>query len=119
MGPEDLSRLSGYNLIGPDGRVENLAAYRQIEKSATMNYRLRGNTLSGIAALATGGNGIALLPDDQIGTGLTRLFTLEPRVTSDIWILVHPELRATTRIRLLAAHLAESFTSDPMLANTS
>ena len=118
MGPEDLPRLSRYILIGPDGRVENLAAYRQIEKALATVYRLRSNTLSGIAALATGGNGIALLPDDQIGTGLTRLFPLEPRVTSDIWILVHPELRATTRIRLLAAHLAESFASDPMLVGS-
>ena len=113
-----IRRLQGV-LIGPDGRMVNLRAYQRLHQVIQPEYRLRSNTLSGIAALASAGNGIALLPDDQIGTGLTRLFALDPPVTSDIWVLLHPELRATTRIRLLANFLTESLAADPAFGHTS
>jgi len=113
--PTSMAALSEHDLIGPDGRIAQLKAFQVLNKALEPNYRLRGNNLMAIASLATAGNGIALLPDDQVYTGMNRLFTMTPLVTSDIWILTHPELRATERVRLLMNFLVECFRADKKL----
>ena len=113
--PTSMSDLKRHKLIGPDGPVRQLKAYRILDKLMLGAYRVRANSLTAIASLAMAGNGVALLPDDQIGTGMKRLFPVHPGIQSDIWILLHPELRATTRIKLLSSFLAECFRNDPFL----
>lgn len=113
--PRTLSDLSDHEMIGPDGVITKLKAFRELEKRTSLNYRLRASNLVAIAALARVGNGIALLPDDQVSVGMVRLFELEPRVTSDIWLLTHPELRTSERVRLLMNHVRESFRNDKRL----
>lgn len=113
--PSSMQELSGHDLIGPDGRVSRLKAFQVLNKNLEPNYCIRGNDLMAIASLATAGNGIALLPDDQVYTKMKRLFTMEPLVTSDIWILTHQELRATERVRLLMNFIVNSFRNDKKL----
>jgi DNA-binding transcriptional LysR family regulator len=96
-----------------------LNAFQLLEKEFSPGYRLRGNNLSAIASFAVAGSGIALLPDDQIHTGLRRLFSMEPRITSDLWVLTHPELRANERIRLLMNFLVDRFRNDSSFKNHS
>ncbi len=111
--PSSMTELTGHDLIGPDGRISHLKAFQVLHGELTPNYRLRGNNLMVIASFAAAGCGIALLPDDQLHTGMQRLFALQPEVASDLWILTHPELRATVRIRLLSRFLVKSFRNDP------
>ncbi|MEJ8567656.1 LysR family transcriptional regulator [Elongatibacter sediminis] len=104
---DEQSRLEGHRLIAAEGSLTRLPALQWIDRNAAHQVVARCNTLNGIAALALSGLGIALLPDDQMRPGLERLFQLTPRVTSDLWVLTHPELRRTERIRLLMHHLSE------------
>ncbi len=113
--PKGLDDLVHHEIIGPDGVLANLKAFQVLEKRLSPSYRLRASNLVAIASLAKAGNGIALLPDDQVSLGMVRLFELKPRVTSDIWLLTHPELRATERVRLLMNYIRESFRTDKRL----
>ncbi len=113
--PKTLDDLAGHEIIGPDGVLANLKAFQEMEKRLSPTYRLRASNLVAVASLAKNGNGIALLPDDQVSVGMVRLFELKPRVTSDIWLLTHPELRTTERIRLLMNFIRESFRADKRL----
>jgi DNA-binding transcriptional LysR family regulator len=113
--PESMADLDDHSLIGPDGPLLRLAAFTEFEKLFYPRYQLKGNSLMATASLAQAGNGIVLLPDDQIHTDMVRLFPQSPEVLSDIWLLTHPELRATERIRLLSDYLVESFRSDPLI----
>ena len=114
--PVNMKDLKKHALIGPDGHVSLLKPYRNLEKYFSPHFRVRANSLTAIAALGQAGNGIVLLPDDQVMTGMKRLFAMEPESKSDIWILSHPELRATERIRLLSRFLVESFRNDKYLS---
>jgi DNA-binding transcriptional LysR family regulator len=117
--PASMAELIQHDLIGPEGRIVRLKAFQLLEKEFSPGYRLRGNNLSAIASFAVAGSGIALLPDDQIHTGLRRLFSMEPRITSDLWVLTHPELRANERIRLLMNFLVDRFRNDSSFKNYS
>ena len=79
----------------------------------------RCNTLNAMSSLAVAGYGIALLPDDQFKPALERLFPIAPEVQSDLWILTHPELRRTERIRLMVNHLFDSLRADARLRSLS
>jgi DNA-binding transcriptional LysR family regulator len=59
------------------------------------------NTLVGLAEAAAGGAGIALLPC-FVGTavpGLARLGPPLPELEGELWLLTHPDLRNTARVR--------------------
>jgi DNA-binding transcriptional LysR family regulator len=75
----------------------------------------RCNTLNAMSSLAETGYGIALLPDDQRKPELERLFPISPEQLTHLWILTHPELRKTERIRLMVDHLFNSMKSDERL----
>lgn len=113
--PGDQNELDGHRLIGGDGAIGRLPALAWLERNAPGGIVARCNTLNGMAALALAGTGIALLPGDQQQPGLQPIFPLEPEVTSDLWILTHPELRRTERVRLLMRHLWEALRADELL----
>jgi len=117
--PAAMADLAHHDLIGPEGRIQHLKAFQLLDKEFSPNYRLRGNNLSAIASFAEAGSGIALLPDDQAHTRMQRLFSMQPRVTSALWVLTHPELRATERIRLLMNFLVKRFRNDSSFTTSS
>jgi len=113
--PENPGQLKDHRIIGADGGLRGLPPFRNLDASEHRHTDLRCSTLNSMAAMAKAGFGVALLPDDQIQPGLTRLFACEPAYASDLWLLTHPELRRTERIRLLMSHLQKSFRSDARL----
>jgi DNA-binding transcriptional LysR family regulator len=68
-----------------------------------------------MAALGLAGAGVVLLPGDQVRAGLERLFALDARFDSALWLLMHPDLRHTARIKALADFLYEGLRTDPRL----
>jgi DNA-binding transcriptional LysR family regulator len=59
------------------------------------------NTMVGLAEAAAGGVGLALLPC-FVGTALPRLAQLSPplpELEGELWLLTHPDLRNTARVR--------------------
>jgi len=113
--PASQDDLAGHRLISADGALRRLGPFRAIESRYGDAIVARCSTLNAMSALAEAGYGIALLPDDQVKPSLVRLFEFSPKFVSDIWLLTHPELRRTERIRLMMNHLYEAFRSDPRI----
>jgi len=113
--PEKPSELSGCRLIGADGALERVPPYQHLARHFTDEVMMTCSTINAMSAMAEVGFGIALLPDDQVKPTLVRLFPCDPPFQSDIWLLTHPELRKTERIRLLKDHLYRCFREDPRL----
>ena len=68
------------------------------------------NTMAGLAQAAAGGVGLALLPC-YIGTaveGLTQLSPPLPELEGELWLLAHPDLRNTARVRAFLDFCAEA-----------
>jgi DNA-binding transcriptional LysR family regulator len=59
------------------------------------------NTMVGLAEAAAGGVGIALLPCfvGNAMPGLTQLTPTLPELEGELWLLTHPDLRNTARVR--------------------
>ncbi len=109
------SDLDGHRLIGADGALRRLPPFRALEKQRGDEIVMRCSTLNAMSAMAVAGIGVAVLPDDQVKRSLVRLFDTAPPFTTEIWLLTHPELRRTERIRLLVEHLAGAFRADRRL----
>jgi DNA-binding transcriptional LysR family regulator len=73
----------------------------------------RANTMIGMAEAVAAGMGLGLLPCFIAGTspGLTRLTGTLPELEGQLWLLTHPDLSATARVRAFldfcAAEIAE------------
>lgn len=113
--PANAAALKEHRVIGADGALRRLAPFRDMEADELTPTDVRCSTLNSMAAMAIAGLGVALLPDDQDQPALKRLFPCAPAYASDLWLLTHPELRHTERIRLLMSHLQLSFRNDPRL----
>lgn len=107
--------LGGHRLIGADGALARIPPLRQLGTECPNDVIMTCSTLNAMSAMAEAGYGIALLPDDQIKPRLVRLFSTQPLFMSEVWLLTHPELRRTERVRLLMTHLYTSFRMDNRL----
>lgn len=113
--PAHAGQLEAHRVIGADGSLRALPPFRHLDAGNRRSADVRCSTLSAMAAMAKAGFGIALLPDDQAQAGLARLFPCEPRYASDLWLLTHPELRRTERVRRLMTYLQSAFRDDERL----
>jgi DNA-binding transcriptional LysR family regulator len=68
----------------------------------------RFDTVLGLAHSVVAGLGVGHLPCfiGDAWPGLIRLAPPDPAPASDLWILTHPDLRQTPRVRTLLNHLA-------------
>lgn len=114
--PQNEDSLHDHRLIGADGSAQRIPPLRRMDDQFSDNIVMRCSTLNAMSAMAASGYAIAVLPDDQMKRKLVRLFSVTPAFKSDVWLLTHPELRRTERIRLLMAHLYESFRNDPRIS---
>jgi DNA-binding transcriptional LysR family regulator len=76
-----------------------------------MVYRV--NTLLGIAEAAAGGVGLALLPCfiGMMVPGLARLCAPLPELEGELWLLTHPDLSNTARVRAFLDFCASAMAS--------
>ena len=107
--------LKTHRIIAGEGNTARLPGMLWLDKNCADQIVARCNTLNAMSSLAEAGYGIALLPDDQFKPELERLFPNTPSARTDLWILTHPELRKTERIRLMVNHLFESMRADDRL----
>ena len=113
--PQAQSDLVEHRIIAGEGGTARLPGMSWLDKNCANQVVARCNTLNAMSGLAEAGYGIALLPDDQFKPELERLFPIAPKQQTDLWILTHPELRKTERIRLMMKHLFERMQSDDRL----
>lgn len=109
--------------VGPDERM----AYRPLDSwMATHGFdercRYRVDTVMGMLAAVREGIGLAVLPC-YLCTGdqrLVRFGDAIPELSTDLWMLTHPDLRRVARIRALLDFVARSVkrTHERLLATT-
>jgi len=115
--PADGDALAQHELIGADAGFGRLPVFAWLRETFPAEaIVLRCSELNTMAALAEAGAGIALLPGDQARGGLERLFRLDAGFDGSLWLLMHPDLRHTARVKALADFLFEHLRVDGRLA---
>lgn len=104
-----LDALTNYPLIGGAGLMQNLALFSWLEKQYPQQITTRCDELTTMSYFAQAQQGLAFLPLDQAREGIVRVGELPAKFDSDLWILLHPDLRKVERVRLLVEHLANFF----------
>ncbi len=113
--PQCLDDLKKHNMISSDQVLEKLPAYSWIDDNVPrINIILRCNDLVSMSAYTVAGLGVALLPDDQAKPELCRLFELPKTISSDIWLLIHPDIRNSARLIAFRDFLIKSFREDTL-----
>ena len=110
--PTDKSELINHSLIGATGTMSRLPAFTWLEKRFSAQAIARCDDLSAISYFVESGQGLALLPGDQLRPGLIRLFEVDEIAPSSLWLLTHPDLRNVERIKLVMQHLTKAFSDE-------
>jgi DNA-binding transcriptional LysR family regulator len=107
--------LHNHYLVSSYSDLFKLKAYAWVENNIQpSSIVFRCSDLVSMSKAAEAGIGICLLPDDQIKPELIRLFTMPADMISDIWVLMHPDLRGCRRISLFKEYLIKRFKEDPL-----
>ncbi|MBW7470795.1 LysR family transcriptional regulator [Marinobacter sp. F4218] len=108
--PLSITDLSEQPWVGPDVHMGDTTLEKWMSeggRAAQCHYRV--DTMHGMQVAARGGSGITVLPcylgdaDPQ----LVRLSEPVPALTTELWILTHPDLRHVTRIRRFMDEVGE------------
>ena len=94
--------------VGFGDAMAGLAGAARLRTLPPERVATRFDSVSGIRAAVMAGLGVGLLPcfagDGE--AGLMRLSVPDPALSTDLWLLTHPDLRHAPRIRLLLDDLA-------------
>ncbi|NVK38759.1 MAG: LysR family transcriptional regulator [Gammaproteobacteria bacterium] len=101
--------LNQHHLIGGTGAMLDLPAFSWLEKHFGHNIRTRCDELTAMSYFAQQHQGVALLPMDQNRPEIKLVMPLPHLPASQIWLLTHPDLRKTERIRLVMEALTQYF----------
>ena len=106
---DNVEALASIDWIGPDDSMTYPAYDRWLEQEGLAERcRIRVNTVYGMLSAARAGLGLSVLPcylgenDEQ----LSRVGGVIPSMATDLWILTHPDLCKTERIRIFLDHVA-------------
>jgi DNA-binding transcriptional LysR family regulator len=98
--PDDAAR---YDWVGVSDHSSMSRAAKWMKDHAGGDVRIvyKVNTLLGMAQAAAGGVGLVLLPCfiGAVVPGLARLTAPVTELEGEFWVLTHPDLRATARVR--------------------
>jgi DNA-binding transcriptional LysR family regulator len=104
-----VDELAEYQLIGGAGLMQNLAVFSWLEKHFPNQISTRCDELTAMSYFAQGQQGLAFLPLDQAREGIMQVGQLPVSFNSELWILLHPDLRKVERMRLVMEHLTGYF----------
>lgn len=114
--PSSLADLTGNALIGGDENLQRLPPFAWLHNAVPKEqFVATANDLNTVAAMIASGLGIGVLPSDQDRPGIERLFQLDARFSSDIWLLTHPDLRQVARVRTFSQFLFDELREDSLL----
>ena len=101
--------VDSFDWIGPDESMSYPVFYRWLEEEGLVERcRIRVNTVYGMLSAAKAGLGLTVLPC-YLGENEKQLIRVGKEISSmavDLWILTHPDLRKTERIRVFVDHVA-------------
>ena len=100
--PERTHDLNQHLVVAFDGEIANYAAARWL-KSVAPRAKVAARSDNWAAFLTTVKTGVGLAPlpihHGDREKELVRLIDTEPRVVSQFWLLMHPDMRHTPRVR--------------------
>ena len=106
---DDVEAMAAMDWIGPDESMAYPAFDRWLDQEGLVERcRVRVNTVYGMLSAARAGLGLSVLPcylgenDEQ----LRRVGGAIPLMATDLWVLTHPDLRKTERIRIFLDHVS-------------
>ena len=102
--------MASIDWIGPDEGMTYPALDRWLAREGLVGQcRIRVNTVYGMLAAARAGLGMSVLPCylGENDARLSRVGGTIPSMATDLWILTHPDLRRTGRVRVFSDHVAE------------
>ena len=95
--------------IGPDDTIAGTSVARWMRGAMpTVRPDIRADSLVSMRELCASGAGLAALPC-YLGDSDTRLVRVRPPIaemTTALWVLTHPDLARTARVRLLMDHVS-------------
>jgi DNA-binding transcriptional LysR family regulator len=103
-------RFDGHDLVVLDDELAQIPPARWLaERSAGARVALRTNSILSAAAAVRGGWGLGTLPAFCRG-GAPELVLAYPELITptDVWLIVHPDLQHTGRVRAVLDHLARA-----------
>ena len=103
----DFAALKGERWIGIGESLAQIGPARWIEQTiAAERIVMRVNTIMGLSAAIIAGAGISILPCFIGDTthGVTRLSDILPEIGASIWLLTHPDLKQSARVRAFMDH---------------
>ncbi|RVU35876.1 LysR family transcriptional regulator [Hwanghaeella grinnelliae] len=93
-------------ILAPDGRIAETAAARWFNKeSQSSRVVLRGTSFLILRKACLAGMGVTCLPH-YLGEGLVRIESAPESTFTDVWLLTHPELRKSARVRAVLDWMA-------------
>ncbi|VVP15729.1 HTH-type transcriptional regulator HdfR [Pseudomonas fluorescens] len=119
--PEDVDALSQHKFVGYIDDLIQIDAVRWLEEVVSKpDLVFQSTSMLAQMFAAAAGVGIVLLPDfaDAGRFGLRRVLGDEVRVTRDLWLSVHRELRYVPRIKAAVSFLENLLLKDPLFAQT-
>ena len=96
--PKGMTQLAKLPLIGADFALLRLPVFQWLEDNYHSQIVARANDLATMSALTREGIGLSFLPSDLRESGVGQLFRLPDHV-GQLWLLTHPDLRFSPRIR--------------------
>lgn len=96
--------------VGFDDTLSHLAAYRWLAANVPPDrVCFRANSFLSIVEAVRQGMGVALLPCYLASSagGLVKMSECVPELATDLWLLVHDDLRRTARVRTFLDFLAD------------
>lgn len=108
---QDPSRPEGHCFIGGNDMIRHLASSRWLnERVPSEAVAIRTNSVVAAMGAARAGAGLAMLPHYMARQEreLECVLAVGPEVATDLWLLVHPDLRHSARIRAFMAFTGEA-----------
>ncbi|MEP9366532.1 LysR family transcriptional regulator [Xanthobacter sp. VNH20] len=106
--PFDSANLRAHQWVGLSDNFAHVGAMKWLrERAGDDRIVYRVNTVLGLAEAAAAGIGLAILPC-FIGAatpGLVRLVAPDAEMVASLWLVTHPDLRATARVRAFMDHV--------------
>jgi DNA-binding transcriptional LysR family regulator len=97
--------------LAPDDSLASTSIATWMKRTLDVTPVLRADTLTALANAAAAGFGVTALPC-YLGDSrpeLKRIRGVITKMSSELWVLTHEDLRRTARIRALTDHLVQAF----------
>jgi DNA-binding transcriptional LysR family regulator len=107
--------LRGHRIVRGDDSLSHLPAEAWMSRQvAEEQVVLRTNNLMNQLAAVRAGLGLTMLPCfmGDLEPELVRVLPPEPSLSGQIWLVYHPDLRHTARVRAFADFIVEAFQAD-------